>query len=260
MIGRTTIISETLIKIKNIIDDQNNLSYFNLHFRRFVETLELLIQNQNLDSVILDVGSSPGYLLMATKQLGYKVIGIDLDPNYIDKNIRDDLVVKKCDLEKDKLPFNDETFDCILFTEVAEHLLYYNLKPVLIEIRRVLKRDGLIILTTPNIAALENRIFLLFGKEVINYMHNREYTRKEISTILVQSGFSIKQINYSLSRDVVTHKILDNFISEDHVLIGSLKYPFWKNIGRAIVLPIKLLVPSFRSSIFIIGNKKLDDV
>ena len=45
-----------------------------------------------------------------------------------------------------KLPFADETFDCILCTEVLEHL--HTPHQAISEMNRVLKKDGLLILTT----------------------------------------------------------------------------------------------------------------
>ena len=52
------------------------------------------------------------------------------------------------DFEKDKLSFENESFDFVIFNAVIEHL--YNPNLVLSEIYRVLKKKGLLITTAPN--------------------------------------------------------------------------------------------------------------
>ncbi len=59
------------------------------------------------------------------------------------------------DFEKDKLPFNNETYDVVIFTAIIEHL--YNANLVLSEINRILKKEGLLLIITPNITyAIKN--------------------------------------------------------------------------------------------------------
>lgn len=67
-----------------------------------------------------------------------------------------------------------------------------------------MKTDGRLIITTPNLVRLNNRIKLLIGKSInydisINYeygAHYREYTASEIIYLLETSGF--KKIKYYL--------------------------------------------------------------
>ena len=95
-----------------------------------------------------------------------------------------------------KLPFTDQSFDCILFCEVLEHL---TIDPVftLLELHRVLKPSGHLILTTPNVARLENVARLMAGANLYDPYsgygpygrHNREYTRHELWHLLRHLGF-----------------------------------------------------------------------
>jgi len=55
------------------------------------------------------------------------------------------------------MPFDDNFFDTVVAGEVIEHL--ENPEKFLNEARRVLKDDGIIIITTPNKKSLVNRIF-----------------------------------------------------------------------------------------------------
>lgn len=65
------------------------------------------------------------------------------------------------DIESKNLPFPDEYFDTVLMIAVIEHLL----DPIsaLIEIHRILKNGGKLLVNTPNIAKWTRRLKLLFG-------------------------------------------------------------------------------------------------
>ena len=53
------------------------------------------------------------------------------------------------DFEKDKLPYESQSYNVVIFTAIIEHL--YNPNLILSEINRILKNDGLLITITPNI-------------------------------------------------------------------------------------------------------------
>ena len=103
-------------------------------------------------------------------------------------------------VETDEFPYADETFDVVLFSELIEHLA---LNPVwaLSEIHRVLKKDGHVVITTPNALSLERLAsYLTGGSEMVDkYMplrgygtrHNREYKPAEMRELLESTGFDI---------------------------------------------------------------------
>jgi len=70
----------------------------------------------------------------------------------------------------------------------------------LTEIRRVLKPTGMLALTTPNVARLDNVRRMVAGENVYDPYsshgaygrHNREYTQEELFQLLSANGFSIK--------------------------------------------------------------------
>lgn len=234
-------------------------SWFNLHYNRFVESLMLLLNYIPKSSKILDVGCSPGYLTSAIKLLGFNVKGVDLDPDTVTKF--NNIEVKKCNIEEEILPFNDDTFDCIIFSEVLEHISYNKIQHTLDELHRVLKKSGFLLMSTPNLACIENRVFLLFGGcqflggGIINPHHVREYTMKEIRNMLDRSNFVIVEEKYSMCRDSVTH-ITNDLISREYVLKKFFKYRHWINYGRVLALPLKRLFCSFRTTIFVVAKAR----
>jgi len=71
------------------------------------------------------------------------------------------ITASMCDLECDRLPFDDASMNAIHCGEVLEHLV--DTDHLMDEIHRVLAPDGVCVLSTPNLAAWHNRIALAFG-------------------------------------------------------------------------------------------------
>lgn len=110
---------------------------------------------------ILDVGCGTGAWLSRLKAAGYTdIYGADLDT---DQFKLADINISKVNLAWEKLPYADNTFDLITAIEVLEHM--ENPGFFLSELKRVLKPEGRIILTTPNTQSLIARLrLLLTGK------------------------------------------------------------------------------------------------
>jgi SAM-dependent methyltransferase len=103
-------------------------------------------------------------------------------------------------IEEDPFPFPDETFDVVLFCEIIEHLLM-NPLAVLLEIRRVLKGGGHLVVTTPNVNRLDNIVRMISGHNIYDPYsgfgpygrHNREYTQNELTMLLEFAGFDVRE-------------------------------------------------------------------
>jgi 2-polyprenyl-3-methyl-5-hydroxy-6-metoxy-1,4-benzoquinol methylase len=112
---------------------------------------------------LLDLGCSDGYFSLLLKEASgaSEVFGIDIDGIAVKKASKRGVNAIQMDLDKADLPFRDKSFDGILASEVIEHLI--NVDHFLDEVRRVLKDDGLFVVTTPNLASWINRLSLLIG-------------------------------------------------------------------------------------------------
>ena len=69
-----------------------------------------------------------------------------------------------CNLNSDRLvlPFDDGLFDLAICTEVLEHLLWP--QRLLMEIRRVLRTEGRLIVSVPNVTSLSYRLAWMMGR------------------------------------------------------------------------------------------------
>lgn len=119
-------------------------------------------------------------------------------------------------VERDRFPYADATFDIVLFCEIIEHLTGDPLA-ALLEIRRVLRPGGELVLTTPNVARLENRARLLAGENIYDPYsgygpygrHNREYTGAELTQLLTHAGFSVELLFSADVHDNVAYRLVD---------------------------------------------------
>ena len=113
---------------------------------------------------ILDVGSARGHLgdFLKSKKINVKYKGIDMSKNQIKIGMKNGLDLTYCNLDESNIPFKSNSFDLIICTEVIEHV--FDTDHLLSEIERVLEPQGIVFITTPNIASLGNRLQLIFGK------------------------------------------------------------------------------------------------
>src|SRR3954466_2739730 len=73
---------------------------------------------------VLDVGCGPGLLGAALKRRGVeRVVGVELTPEAARRaaEVLDEVVV--ADVDVDELPFEDASFDCVIYGDVLEHLI-----------------------------------------------------------------------------------------------------------------------------------------
>jgi methionine biosynthesis protein MetW len=114
-------------------------------------------------SRVLDIGCLDGtFSMMLGRQLmAREVYGVDISQANVENAQAKGCNAIAFDLDTGHLPFDDASYDFIHVGDVIEHL--YNPDNLLKEIRRLLTADGLCIITTPNLAALANRVVLLFG-------------------------------------------------------------------------------------------------
>ena len=108
----------------------------------------------------LDIGSGAGSLIKLFKsKLDISSSACDYTNTLMKET---DVDVRIANLNYEKLPFSDNSFDIVTCTEVVEHLEHY--RETIQEAFRVLKKNGSFIVTTPNILNLKSRIrFLFFG-------------------------------------------------------------------------------------------------
>lgn len=97
----------------------------------------------------------------------------------------------KADIEKtQRLPFKSGTFDAVTILDTLEHIK--NDAKALRELNRILKKDGLIVITVP-------AYMLLWGIHDELLGHKRRYSRAELVSKLEHAGFKVLKLSYAYS-------------------------------------------------------------
>ena len=151
------IIHKSIDKIRPDLDTLNQWyeNYSKRQKKRLAFDLDHLQHYVPHESLVLEIGSIPLILTIGMSQLSYKVQGVDISPERFESAIHlNKLDIRKMDIETEKLDFESDQFDVVLFNELFEHL---RVNPIhtLGEVHRVLKPNGTLMLSTPNFLACE---------------------------------------------------------------------------------------------------------
>ena len=100
---------------------------------------------------VLDLPAGPGYLIRDLQAAGFTGVAADVDESL---HCLPGVTYAAVDMTR-TFPYGDASFDYVVSIEGIEHVA----DPFMFlrEVRRVLKSDGRLILTTPNVGCLESR-------------------------------------------------------------------------------------------------------
>ena len=128
------------------LGEQADSDYFQCSRERYLVLLALAKQYFPNKAKVLDVGNAPGHLAIMLDACDFSVTGVNVtkewDSTYPSAKWLDVFSVTICDVEKNLLPFPDQSFDAIVFTEVLEHIAITHPKNILKDFKRVLKPGG----------------------------------------------------------------------------------------------------------------------
>jgi len=243
---------EYLLSFDLFPNKQEGLNYLNDAFIRIKETIKIL-PGLNPKSKVLELGANPYFLTLLLKK--YYNINPDLS-NYFNSGFKkqesqtitsskfkekQSFIFKHFNVEKDKFPYKNSSYDLVLNCEILEHL---TTDPVFSfqEIHRILKPHGYLIITTPNVNRQENWLKLARGENIYDPYsgygpygrHNREYTVNELRDIIFLNGFEIISSGSffkntpKLSRgekleNSILQKLFHNETSGDHLYVVAQK-------------------------------------
>jgi SAM-dependent methyltransferase len=146
------------------------------------------LANVSKESRVLDAGCGEGVLVEEFRQAGFQIEGIDL--NYESEH------VKHGDLRQ--LPYPDRTFDVVLLLDVFEHIEFSDQTKVLSEIHRVLRSEGTLLATIPNLAHWNSRVMMsLFGRldrSDLDLNHPGERPYSENREILIRNSLAVRRV------------------------------------------------------------------
>jgi ubiquinone/menaquinone biosynthesis C-methylase UbiE len=203
------------------IDDlYTNKNYLvrNLFLDRIQTALDLADINDN--SVILDIGCGSGHLLRSIREFSRKCECWATD--ILDSKIMETVDCKFQVADARKLPFEDGYFDVVFTLDILEHI-QHNVDLAIKEVRRVLKPNGIAILSGPT----ESK-FYRFCRSILFFLERNNHQRRETQ----------RQNIVYIPHYHTVYQLEDKF----------MKYAF--TLSRARSLPGFPLPPLFRVSRF----------
>jgi len=147
---------------------------------------------------ILDVGCGLGYFVSLMNQVGVTPYGVDFSIESVSLASRQ-TQGHYSSSSADALPFADDSFDKVLFTDVIEHL--ENDEGAVSEIARVAKDGATVVVSTPPLEGLlvGTRLNLLCHEnpDMPEYHVRPGYKTKELVALLCKYGIEVEAVRYS---------------------------------------------------------------
>lgn len=195
---------------------------------------------------LLEIGCSAGLFIDEARKAGFSAEGVELS-DWAVNHAREKFGLTVFHGALELASFADQSFDVIVLLDVIEHLI--DPKQLLLTARRLLKNNGIIYISTPNIDSFVARRMKSkwWG---INFFHLFYFSRTTLSQLLESVNYVPKKV-YSHTRYFSIHYLLEHLE----------KYSGWLNhVIRRIVGLAKLhkcLFPvNFYDQVDIIATKK----
>ncbi|MBS3091379.1 class I SAM-dependent methyltransferase [Candidatus Pacearchaeota archaeon] len=137
--------------------------------------------NNTKGKKILEIGCGDGGVVQFLKK-DNDIYAADISKKGVEFLKRKGIKAYLVDISEEKLPFEDGKFDCVIILETLEHLKSPQF--AIEEIQRVLKRNGMMIASTPNPRTTHKLMYpsLFRFRNFRNYLENNRFYIKETTT------------------------------------------------------------------------------
>ncbi|GBG07997.1 putative SAM-dependent methyltransferase [Paenibacillus agaridevorans] len=193
------------------------------HWQRYYSTLSHI-----KSKVVIDIACGEGYGSNLMAESAGQVYGVDISKETIHhaekKYVRNNLTFSQGSVEK--LDFDDNTIDVVISFETIEHVNLEAQYLFITEVKRVLKKDGILILSCPNKRVASDYAFDTWGYR--NEFHVKEHYIDEFSHFL-KSFF--EHVNFSYQRyETVLILSSENATSMDIILKNQSSFEHAQNM------------------------------
>lgn len=173
--------------------------------------LDLILESASKNSILVDFGAGNGDFAIAAKELGYKVICVE-----VDSVLSSNLTAKGLTVVDDLDSIEDGSVDFIYSINVLEHIV--NDEAIAKVWFDKLRPGGRLLVYVPAFKALYTSMDHKVG-------HVRRYTKTSLTSKLEKPGFVVEVCRYSDSLGVIAtllYKIFDN--GKGDINVNMLKF------------------------------------
>ncbi|MCK4650917.1 class I SAM-dependent methyltransferase [Candidatus Babeliales bacterium] len=179
---------------------------------RAKKVFELVVKHKCKNRIMLDVGAGFGTFCEEIEKLNLfdKVIAVEPSADLAKTCVLKDLNVIQKPVEKVEM---DDEVDVITNFELIEHL--FSPKDFLFSCNKILKKDGLLILTTPNIKGFDMLVLGEKSDGIVAPVHINYFNIDSLSLLLKSCGFKVLEVltpgklDAKIVRDKIINKELD---------------------------------------------------
>lgn len=140
---------------------------------------------------VLELGCGRSEFARQLAELGFEIVVTDLSPSNVEFARSLGFNAHRIDLNLGLSAFESQSFDLVIILDVIEHIVQVEF--LLLEIFRVLKSGGYLILSTPNFVFFANRMRIFLGNLSIDEgYHFRFFTVKSLHNQLKKAGFEVE--------------------------------------------------------------------
>jgi ubiquinone/menaquinone biosynthesis C-methylase UbiE len=212
------------------ISEEENSSVFKEHIERYK-----FASKYSKNKKVLDAACGTGYGSDLLTKSAKEVTGIDISQKTIDFCKKKYLSPNFLQMNATKIKFKNESVDLIVSFETIEHLKEY--ENMLSEFVRVLKKQGKLIISTPNKKIRKN----FFTEIPNNPFHIQEFTKKEFRKLLQKYFKKITfygQIETRENKNKTIKILIDGLITLDIFKIRKYFLSFIGNKTRNYLMKI----------------------
>ncbi len=200
-------------------ETERNKHYESLEWRN-CHNIGLQILKKLPKGKVLEIGCADGIFLDKLREEGFDVYGLDVYPKWIEK-CKNKSINVKCGDANEKLPYKNDFFDYVINFEMIAHLI--NPPKFIKEVKRVLKKDGKLLIESVNSAYWKYRISYLFA-QTNNYqmlwpgcngynkhysmiwpehkgIHLQHYSLNSCKQMLKDNGFHITDVSKEINKN-----------------------------------------------------------
>jgi len=205
---------------------------------RQLRTRCLQVYRLRTQGALLDVGCATGLFLNEMRRYGqWRLAGIEIAPEasaYARERFHLDVFSGPIE----DAPWPNGSFDVITLWDVLEHLPDPN--GALRSLGRLLSKEGLLILSVPNLDSIDARIFGRYWTGLDAPRHFWVFRKRDIVRLCEAAGYRVirsycfygRYTTFANSVVIWLRARLGNHAAVRHVLEAMIRFPLWRYLSR----------------------------
>ena len=173
------------------------------HNSKVERKLKDILKHTTTQDSLLDIGCNQGIFLNKAKHYFKKCEGIEVNKKTAKIAMNNGLKIHTKPIESLKIR---KSYDVIVIDQLLEHI--YDLNNFILHVKKILKKDGVLFISTPNLDSLGFRLFKEHHMQVYSWFHINLFTLDTLKKLLTKYGLKIKKLGTDNVLDIATLDIL----------------------------------------------------